>query len=320
MNIIGVDIGGTKTAVCLGNESGDLKASSRFATNPEQSGETLERSIEEIHKILNRFALQSSEIDAIGISAPGPLSVDRQTIFQTPNLPSWRGVKAGATLKSAFGCPVFMNNDGNAAGLAEWLFGDFKSVPNLAYLTMSTGIGAGFVVNGDIIQGAADLGGEVGHICLDPEGPLCACGLRGCLEAYCGGRAVAERLRKDIVQNKISSAILDQAGGDPARIALKHLCEAVRLGDEYAVARWREYLERLAQGIGIIIMALNPAAIILGTVAIHNPKILLPPLRRLLTSRTWEGSLKSCRIEASSLNKIGELGAVAVGVKGVSEK
>ena len=316
MNLLGIDIGGTKTSVCIGDEKGTIVASRRIPTQTPDGPEACIRRMVELSRSLladNKFELK--DIAAVGISSPGPVSVPKGLMLAPPNMLGWVNVPVVKLFQDAFKIPVFMNNDANACALAEYLFGSCRGAANLVYLTMSTGLGAGFVANGKIVQGITDTGGEVGHHVLDINGPPCPCGQRGCWEIYCGGMNVANRLREQIVTRRIRTAILEQAGGDPAKIDFKAFVEAVKLNDPFAVQAWQDYIERLAQGVGTVIMFMNPEVIIMGTIAIHAGELLLAPLKKALPRYAWKPGVEACRILPSALGtRIGDLSALAVAI------
>jgi glucokinase len=318
MNLLGVDIGGTKTSICVGDETGRIIASKRQPTRTEEGPEAwLPRTINQLHDVLREAGLHLADIDAVGIASPGPMSVSRGMMLAPPNMAGWVNVPVLKWIGEATGRPTYINNDANACAEAEFLFGADKGTAHLVYLTMSTGIGAGIIVNGQVLQGVSDMGGEVGHHVLDAEGPPCPCGQRGCFEIYCGGLNVANRLRERIVREKLRTAILDEAGGDAANIDFKCLVAAVRKKDALALEAWDEYLERLAQGMGTILMIANPEVVILGTIAIHAGDLIIGPVRERLKKYAWKEVVEPCRIEASSLEgRIGDLSALAVALAG----
>lgn len=321
MNLLGIDIGGTKTSVCIGNEKGAIVASKRIPTQTPDGPETCIRRMVELSKgLLADNRLELKDIAAVGLSSPGPVSVPKGLMLAPPNMLGWVNVPVVKRFQDAFKLPVFMNNDANACALAEYLFGSCRGAANLVYLTMSTGLGAGFVANGEIVQGITDTGGEVGHHVLDINGPPCPCGQRGCWEIYCGGMNVANRLREHIVTRRIRTAILEQASGDPAKIDFKTFVEAVKLNDSFAVQAWQDYIERLAQGVGTVIMFMNPEVIIMGTIAIHAGELLLAPLKKALPRYAWKPGIEACHILPSALGtRIGDLSALAVAIDNLKE-
>jgi glucokinase len=321
MNILGVDIGGTKMAVCLGDEHGHIRASRRMPTGSESPDSVLQGVIEMARGLLRELALAPHALDAVGISAPGPLSVSKGLLLAPPNMPGWIEVPVVRMFAEAFDQPVFMNNDANAGALAEYLFGRHEGVRDLVYLTMSTGLGAGFVADGKVVQGATDLAGEVGHHVLVPDGPPCPCGQRGCWEIFCGGMNVAHRLRSKIKSSGISTAMVECAGGDAERIDFKAFVEAVRRRDPFALQEWEDYTEHLAHGIGTVIQFMNPSLIVLGTIGIHAADLILDPVRRKLPRYAWSYGREASRIEPSALGtRIGNLSALAVAIAGLGAR
>lgn len=316
--ILGIDIGGTKTAVCVGDETGTVRGSMRMKSMVGESpAQYFDRLGELCRESLAAAGAAMDRVDAVGISAPGPLSIEKGLLLEPPNNPGWKDLPIVAAVRSITGRPVFMNNDANACALAEHRFGRHKGVENLVYLTFSTGMGGGIIANGRLIQGRTDTAGEVGHQVLDVKGPLCGCGMRGCFEAFCGGRNVAERLKAAIAREGIDTAIVRQAGGRIQDIDARAFIMAAREGDAFALKEWESYVERLAQGVGNLIMVLNPDVILLGTMAVWHGDFVMRPLRERIVRYAWKWPLEACVIEPSTLaERIGDLSAIAVGLEG----
>ncbi len=310
--ILGIDIGGTKTSVCAGNNKGDIFASSRMPTacgSPQQYLGTLGALCQ---AVMQKAGIQKQHISAVGISAPGPLDVKRGMLLTPPNLPALHGWQLSAAIGDMLGAKVFLNNDGNACALAEYMFGSQRGVSDLVYLTFSTGMGGGIISGGRLVQGASDCGGEVGHHVIDINGPACPCGQRGCWEVYVGGLMFARQVRQKIEQGAPSS-MTQMVQGDLSRINVQTIASAVREKDPLAMEQWDQFIERLAQGVGNLIMILNPKVVILGTIAIHAGDLVLEPLARKLPKYTWPPPRQACQVVASSLGAaIGDLAALAV--------
>lgn len=304
MTVVGIDIGGTKITVCLGDLEGKILESKRLPTKDLGSADEALPKIEaEIRSLLG-----DTKAEGIGIAAPGLVSVKRGMILNPPNLPGWRDVKIVEYFERAFSLPVVLNNDANACALAEWIFGAAKGVDCLIYLTMSTGMGGGIVISSQVINGASDTAGEIGHFILNPEGPVCHCGLKGCFEAYCGGQALSERIAEKIASEKVNTVL-----SKGPEISMKTLLAAVKEGDSFAMSVWQKYIDRLAQGIGVLIMTLNPDAVILGTIAFHAGDLLLTPLMKQLLRYAWPAPIESCRIELTALGRdIGTYSSIAL--------
>ena len=314
MYLIGVDIGGTKICVCIGDHTGKILASKRILTQPlKGSKKGLKATADAIHELLREENIDLKQIGAIGISSPGPISTQEGKMLKPPNLPGWEDAPLVSFFKDTFHKHVMMNNDANAAAVAEYQFGSAKGTPNLIYLTCSTGMGGGAIINGELVQGVSDTAAEVGHFVLDIHGPQCPCGQKGCFEVYCGGAALAKRMKEEIAREKIKTEILLEANGEIDQIDATCLINALKKRDAYALKIWDEFILRLAQGIGVVLMNFNPEVVILGTIAIHSGPLLLDPLKKLLPRFAWKENIRACRIEASSIgDKISELSGLAL--------
>jgi glucokinase len=318
MHLLGIDIGGTKTAACVGTNDGEVLASQRISMSASDSIEDYCGRLEEACSLaLSESGTNIESVQAIGISAPGPLDPRTGILISPPNNPGWHNVPIVTLVQKLFDKPVYLENDANAAALAEYWFGDYHGTQNMAYLTFSTGMGAGIIANGRLIQGANAMAGEIGHHTLDPNGPKCACGRFGCMEAYVGGRTVTERIRERVTTANISTSMLELAAGDPAKIDHRMFAQATRDGDAFAVAAWDEMIEHLAMGVGNLIMILNPELILLGTIAVHEGDLVMKPLMEKIRKYTWSWSLDACRIAPSTLGpRLANLAALAAALTG----
>ncbi len=313
-----IDLGGTKTSVSIGTEQGKILASLRFATSPEQGvKDFLKRLCQQADTLLKANELFYKNIYAIGLATPGPIDQKKGLILSAPNMPGWRKVRIVEHIQTLFRKKVFFNNDANAAALAEFMFGAGKKFKDIVYLTHSTGMGGGIIIDGKLLQGVSDMAGEVGHFVIEKDGPICPCGLKGCFEVYCGGRSVALHLQKLIKKHNIKTKILDFANSKIEQIDFQAFLLAAKAKDPFAIQEWNKYVERLAQGLGIIIMTLNPELIVLGTIARAAGAFLLNPLRKKVFSYAWKEAAKKCRIQPSMLGKnVGDLGALALALAG----
>lgn len=315
--IIGVDIGGTKISTCIGDNKGKIHFSKRIQTK-KLSGwkEGCKAIAEMIHELVKKADLSLEDLHAIGISAPGPLSAVKGMLIDPPNLRGWKNAKIVEELKKTFSIPIYFNNDANAQALAEFRFGKYKNTKNLIYLTCSTGMGGGIIANGKLVQGASDTAGEIGHFVLDIQGPLCPCSRRGCFEIYCGGANFCHTIQNTLKSYPEKSLILEEAKGKIDQIDFIHFEKALRKKDPLAEKFWEEFTIRLAQGIGTILMTLNPEVLILGTIALHMEDLLFPILRKKLPLYAWPMPLESCSIVVTSLGeKISELAGLALALE-----
>ncbi len=190
---IGVDIGGTKTAVGLIGSGGAVLASETIPTDPQRPRAVLERVTAAIRRMMDACGLSVADAKGIGIAAPGPLDNRQGVLVCPPNLPGWHGFALTDYFRDALSLPVRLENDANAAAVAEKWLGAARENDTFIYMTISTGIGSGVFINGKLFSGASGNAGDAGHIVLDPSGGLCRCGQRGCFEHLASGTAIARR-------------------------------------------------------------------------------------------------------------------------------
>jgi glucokinase len=279
--IAGIDIGGTKIAVALADPNGQILSLSRFPTEVEAGPHRLiDKAIKEIQRMMEEI---EARLLAVGVGCGGPLDRERGLILSPPNLPGWDEFPILKIIEERLKAPALLDNDANAAALGEHKHGAGRGLKNLVYMTISTGIGGGIIIDGEILHGVADGAGEVGHITILPDGPLCRCGERGCLETLCSGTGIARRARERLATGAESS-MTEHAGG-PDRVTAKIVAEAALEGDPLAVEIWDETISYLAIGIGSIISILAPQAVILGGGVSTAGRQLLEPLRREIQSR-----------------------------------
>jgi glucokinase len=317
--IIGIDIGGTKISVCIGTNKGEILIGDRLKTKDyENSKHAITSIFRSIKSLLEKKTISIDQIDAIGIACPGPISHVKGMLINPPNLKGWENTPIVDLFEKKFQLPTFMNNDANAAVLAEYDFGAHKKKSSIVYLTASTGMGGGIITNHKLIQGISDTAGEVGHFVLDINGPKCPCGQNGCFEVYCGGRNIIDRIKSDIRKKKISTKILEIINQDIESIDMVTFFKAVKEKDQYAEQVFEEFTIRLSQGIGIIMMTLNPEVIILGTIALYSKKFLFLKLQEYLKNYAWPMAIDKSIVDTSQISeKLSELSGIAVAIYGL---
>jgi glucokinase len=282
---LGIDIGGTKVALALGDEQGALLAQRRLPSRP---SERPERDLAELAAQARALCAEAgvavSTLRGVGVSVPGPLDPESGLLIAPPNLPGWKRVPVARLLGEALGLPVAVENDANAAALAEWRFGAGRGHQHVVFLTMSTGIGGGLVLGGRLHAGHHGGAGEVGHAPVEWDGEPCACGGRGCLEAYVGGAAWTRRLARI---TPATSRVATLAG-TPERARPEHVVAAAREGDAFALAELRRYNDYLARGLVALVFVLAPEVVILGTIPTAAGEALcLAPVREQVLARVW---------------------------------
>lgn len=308
---LGFDIGGTKIGMGFVSENGKFIAGDKFENINTKPEDVLPLLVSKVKNMAAEKNINLADIPSFGISAPGPADIPNGILTSPPNNPYWRNVPILQYLQDNLQLKGFFENDANAAAIAEGYFGAGKNSKDYIYLTMSTGIGAGIVTNGTLVQGAGFFGGEFGHTILYRNGRQCNCGLKGCYEAYCGGRAVADDLRRKLA-DKPDSLIMRLAG-TPDKIEMKTLVQAVRENDSFALAYWDEMMQNHAQALGTLINIFNPSKIILGTFAWASGDLFFDPLRKYIVDYAWKEMLEQCDIVPSALrHDIGYYAGAAV--------
>ncbi len=304
MKIIGIDIGGTKCAVVLGNDSGEILKKEKFATTDRD---------ETIGNIIDAVA-RMGECDAIGISCGGPLDSAKGVIKSPPNLPGWDNVEIVKMLRDRFSVPVFLKNDADACALAEWEYGAGKGTKNMIFLTFGTGLGAGMILNGKLYSGACDMAGEVGHIRLSDFGPV-GYGKSGSFEGFCSGGGIAQLGQTVAKENSQMGHPVSFAEGE---ITAKTIADAAIIGDENALAVYRQCGTMLGKGLSILIDILNPEMIVLGSIFQRSEELLRDEMTKVIEKETLALSRSVCRIVPAELgDSLGDVAALCVAVCGI---
>lgn len=314
-HVVGIDIGGTKLATVVADTAGNILHKVRKPTLAERGPEyALQLLFDMVHETIELAGLERTAISAIGVSCGGPLDTETGIVYSPPNLPGWDALPLKALLEFEFEIPVTIENDANASALAEYRFGGGRGYNAVLYMTMSTGIGGGIVLDGQVYHGANDSAGEVGHQILLPDGPLCGCGKRGCLEALCSGPAIARRAQAAVRNEKaLAPALLDLAGGRVEALRSEHVLEAARHGDALALRLVRETAYYMGWGIANLVNILNPDIVLLGTIAIAAGDLLLNPIRKTVSELAMTRPAEAVKIAPAQLGEaLGDLAAVAL--------
>ncbi len=264
--MIGVDVGGTKVAAGFVNGRGEIGEHLRVAMNPRGTAEEGFAAVTSaLDALLKRNTASGGGEFPIGICAPGPLDPRTGVVLNPPNVPCWRDFPLAAEIQRRYGVSVQVDNDANAAALAESLWGAGQGFGNVFYACIGTGIGAGIILDGKIFHGRTGSAAEGGHVSIDYRGPRCNCGKRGCIEALASGTAIARRAREAIAANAIrGSALMALAGGDVAAMRSEMVARAAGAGDELAREILSETIEYLTVWLGNIVDLLEPEVMILG--------------------------------------------------------
>jgi glucokinase len=269
--ILGVDIGGTKIAVGLVDHRGKILSQGR---KPMIANGTPEAALQAVKGAIDSLVSTSAEgIHSIGICAPGPLNPKTGIVLNPPNLPCWRNFPLAEKIASMYDVPVNVDNDANAAALAETRWGTARGFHYVFYATIGTGIGTGIVLDGRIYHGHSGSAGEGGHVSIDYHGPLCSCGKRGCIEVLAAGPAIGSRARAKLATSNARSSMLDMAKGDVAAVTSETVGQAYNAGDPMARETLEETVDALTPWLGNIVDLLDPDVIVMGggVAAMLNP-------------------------------------------------
>lgn len=322
--ILGVDIGGTKCAVVLGNCCDDgrndmgtvaILDKVEFLTEIQKGyDDCIGRIIESIEGILRRNQKKAVDIFGIGISCGGPLDSKNGVILSPPNLPGWNYVPIVEILKKRFGIKAKLENDANACALAEWKFGSAKGLSNVVFLTFGTGMGAGLILDGKLYRGTNNMAGEVGHIRMSEHGPV-GYGKSGSFEGFCSGGGIAQLARLKVterIQRGERVSFCDTQDKLPLLDA-KIVADAAEAGDELAQKIYRISGKYLGKGLSIIIDILNPEMIVIGSIFTRSKDLLWPVVLEVIEEECLTYARNVCRIVPTGLGeKIGDYASLAV--------
>ena len=261
---LGVDIGGTKVAAGLVDARGEILFKTRAPMDAQGAAAA---GLASVRKAIDA-ALASQpgvKLGGVGICSPGPLDPRTGVVMNPPNLPCWRNFPLAEQIAKAYGVAARVDNDANAAGLAEALWGAARGYKYVFYATLGTGIGTGIVFDGKIYHGRTGAAAEGGHITIDWRGPKCGCGKHGCIEVLASGPAIAARARAKIAAgDKRGARLLELSGGAAEKIQAEHVAEAWRAGDALATEVLAETADLLAIWLGNVIDVMEPEIIVFG--------------------------------------------------------
>ena len=298
--VAAIDMGASHLSVALGDFSArileETEISFRIDSGP---AECLKQADLILNQLLARRGLSITDLAGVGIGVPGPVIADEGMVMAPPIMPGWDRYPIRVTLENKWGTAVTLNNDAELGALGEWAFGAGRGEKNLAFIKVGSGIGAGLIINKQIYGGTTGSAGEIGHLTVDEKGPLCACGNRGCLEAFAGGHAIAAQAKKLVASRK--RTLLSEANIDS--ITARDVVEAARRGDLAA----QEILKRSGTFIGIAIAGLinliNPSTVIIGGGVAQVGDLLTGPIRQAVHARSLRASEHGVRITMAMLGR-----------------
>jgi glucokinase len=305
--VLSLDIGGTKLAVAVVTDDGVCHGLLVEPTHRDDGPDPV---------LARLFDMGTRAIDAaglgpiagVGISCGGPLR-RRDGILTGPlHLPGWADIPIVAMAEKRFGVPAALENDATAAALGEYRYGRGRGASTMLYLTLSTGVGGGAVINGMLHRGAADNGGEFGHILVRSGGRRCLCGRLGCLEAYASGSSIAARARKAVAEHGSTSTLAGIEG-----IRAEHVSAAAAAGDPLAVELWTETIDLVGSALTDLVNVFEPDLVVLGGGVTRAGETLIGPVRRVVLRDAMPPAAAAVGLEIAELGDVvGVVGAAAV--------
>jgi len=306
MAFVGIDLGGTQLRVAVADDRGRLKTVVRHPTEAARGRQhVIDRIVAAVTEALEKDGTAARRVRALGIGLPGPVDPAAGIVISPGNLPGFRNVPLNRILTRATGIPSFLHHDAHLAALGEHRRGAARGAGEVIYVTVSTGIGAGLILRGELYAGAHGIAGEVGHIVVQWDGPLCTCGNRGCVEAIASGTGIARAARE--LGARTPSSALHRLESPEA----EDVTRAARAGDELANTILENAGTYLGIAMGTLVNLFNPELIVLGGSVLRAGTRLLKPMRRSMTASSWRASRRGLRIVPPALGgDAGLIGAV----------
>lgn len=317
--VVGVDLGATNIISLLVSLNGEVVARDTRKTMSEKGKErTISQIVTSARSVIGegeRSGISSKSILGMGIGGPGPLSSDGGVIHIAPNIPGWINAYLVKELEDELKLNVFLENDANAAALGEWWLGAGRDVDNLVLLTLGTGVGGGIIIGGEVLHGARNTAGEIGHMIIREGGLLCGCGNRGCLEAYVSARSIVKRTLAAIKEGK-KTILTDLVKNKLEDITCKLVYDEARKGDSLCKLVVEETGRYLGIGIANIVNIINPEMIILGGGMAKAGDLLFKPVRKYAREHSFTAAMEGVKIVPAALGvNAGAIGAVAFVLK-----
>ncbi len=328
MYYIGLDIGGTKCAVSLGQtvvgENGleelKLMAKEKFATGKREPMAVVKELYTVMEGVLSANGLSDKDLSGIGISCGGPLDAKTGVILSPPNLPGWDHIEIVSYFEEKTGVPTHLQNDANACAVAEWKFGAGRGVDNMVFLTFGTGLGAGLILDGHLYSGTSDMAGEIGHVRIAEERngflPV-GYGKRGSAEGFCSGSGIAQLGRaavEEALARGIEPPLYLAADKNLDNISAKLIGDlAEQKEDPMCIEVYETCARRLGETLSILIDVLNPSLIVLGGIYMRSAGLLSTTMERVIERETIRFAREVCRVVPAGLGEtIGDYAALSV--------
>ena len=305
--VVGVDLGGTKIYTALVDLKGNIIKEKTVETLAHEGDQAvMGRIVDTINYVID--GTDKELIKSIGIGSPGPLDVKNGVILETANLP-FKNFEIVKAIKEAYDLPTYLDNDANVATLGEFMFGAGKGTENMVFITASTGIGGGAVLNGKLFRGSTGNALEVGHMTVATEGPRCGCGNLGCAEALGSGTAIGKRAKEAVLSNVVTSL------KNYENVTAKEVFKEAANGDRVAKNILNTSLTYLGIAVANTITNFDPEKVVVGGGVVNGGDIVIDTIRNVVEERCMAAFVENCTIEKAVLGgKAGVLGAAALAI------
>jgi glucokinase len=306
-----IDLGATKVFSLVATPEGRILGKDRRPTFASRGPRVVLAQLEgSLRASLRRAHLSLRDLGAVGIASPGPIDLAAGVVHHPPNLPGWGALPLRRLMEERLGLPVVLENDATAAAVGEHIFGAGRGARHMVYVTVSTGIGGGIIVDGKPYRGKGGAAGELGHIILQVDGPLCGCGARGCVEALASGTAIARRARELMGQGR-APVLTEMAEGQEVTAAL--VAKAAKAGDRDCQALLEEVGRLLGLALASYANAFDPDVIVVGGGVTRAGPLFWRPARRTLMTTAMPQIRRGLRLLRARLgDAAGALGMVAI--------
>jgi len=299
--VLAIDLGGTKIITALISHKGEMIAREYCPTLADEGPESvIDRMFSAVDHLLNLKNIGLSQLHSLSIAAAGVIDIEKGIVTLSPRLAGWRDIPLRGIVEEKYGVTTFLINDANAAALGEHHFGAGKGANNLIYITVSTGIGGGIIINGQLYSGSSGGAGEIGHTTVDVNGPRCNCGNIGCLEVLASGTAVAREAIRRITKGEKTS-LSDMIKGEIESVTAETVSLAAQDGDLLALEVIGQAAAYLGAGMVNLVNLFNPEVIIVGGGLAKMGDLLLDPVRRAVKEKAFQLLAQAVRIVPAQL-------------------
>lgn len=307
--VIGIDLGGTKISGALADLDGNVVSQKTISTNAsEGEAAVMDRILSVIDNVLSESGKETSEIKAIGLGIPGPIDPIKGVIIQTPNLP-FKNFDLMSPIKSKYGIPAYLDNDANVAAIGEFVFGAGKGTKNMVYVTVSTGVGGGAIIDGKIYRGNTRNALEIGHMTILPDGPKCNCGNYGCAEVLASGTAIGRQAREAVAAGEKTSL------SNYDNVTSYEVFVETAKGDEVAKNILQKSLNYLGICVANTVITLDPEMVVIGGGVSKGGQIVFDTVRDVVNKRCFKSMADAVKVVPAGLGTdAGVVGAVALAI------